>query len=183
MLKQLALSTILFASPAFGMDHSYYFKMRPSYQKNFFLTGAVQAAKSTINNEYKSQQISGYSLQTSIGREYFRFLKVGLGAALVDQSDKSNLTYSFVGQEIGPEVRFVFSSPVANLVLGGAYFGTNKRLNAQILNGQGYRLMLELDHYIATNVNLVGSASLVKEEYRSFKVDGQRYGFGINLWL
>lgn len=208
----LVLVSLAGSSAAFGMgmDHNYYNKMRPAYQKNFYLLQQVQAVSSKVDPSLRegqslssqygiseaSQRHRGYSLQTSVGWEHMRFLKTGMFATLSDQTDRKNRMNGLTGQEFGAEARFILTSPIVNLSLGGAYFGSNKKYvneSKQVsLWGQGTRYSLELDYFVANNVNLVASASLVNEKLadsgsdafvKSMKVAGQRYGAGLCLWL
>ncbi|NBW83062.1 hypothetical protein EBR21_15035, partial [bacterium] len=96
----------------------------------------------------------------------------------------------------GADVKMVMSTPVSNVVVGGAavYSRANLDFDGErvALNGAGYRGIFELSYFASTQVSLVLSASHTVTSYSGKNGKGEvikpvgrtsRLGAGLTVWL
>jgi hypothetical protein len=201
---------ILLAFPALaraGMTHEYYSRGRSPYGSNMYLSQQAHYARTSVlatpGADHRDagapatpHEFRGYSLQTAVGFEHFRFLQTGLTYANAHADSVSGGRDAFAGHEFGAEARIVLTSPVANVGLGGGAYVTKKDLARGLekyaLQGQGYKAGLEFTYFCSPRVSLVASASqhveTLSDRSRGTAVgkaqaQSTRLGGGIAIWL
>jgi|1048.fasta_scaffold37191_1 hypothetical protein len=201
VLKSMLMATCLWvAGPAFGYEltHDYYNRFRSPYKYNLYLSQQVNAARTDVDlgGTSVTQQLNGNGLQLSAGMEHFRFIQTGAFFSTTQMQGSDNSRNELRLVDSGADVKMVMSTPVSNVVVGGAavYSRANLDLDGErvALNGAGYRGIFELSYFASTQVSLVLSASHTVTSYSGKNSKGDvikplgrtsRIGAGLTVWL
>ena len=201
VLKSMLLATCLWvAGPAFGYEltHDYYNRFRSPYKYNLYLSQQVNAARTEVElgGTSGTQQLNGNGLQLSAGMEHFRFIQTGAFFSTTQMQGADNSHNELRLVDSGADVKMVMSTPVSNVVVGGAavYSRANLDFDGErvALNGAGYRGIFELSYFASTQVSLVLSASHTVTSYSGKNGKGEvikpvgrtsRLGAGLTVWL
>jgi hypothetical protein len=213
------------AGPALGyqLTHDYYNRFRSPYRNNVYLSQQVYGARSDIasadtDGDQKpsaapdaavssapsdalkagpsSYRLTGYGLQLSAGLEHLRFIQTGVffSSSQLQNSGTSNVDLRLV--DSGVDVKMVMSTPVSNIIVGGAALYSQAQLNINgerlSLTGGGYRGIFEISYFASSQVSLVLSASHTIANYSGKTDNGEsvkpvsrtsRVGAGLTVWL
>jgi hypothetical protein len=201
ILKMAVLAVSLWSGvPAFGyqLTHDYYNRFRSPYKYNLYLTQQVNAAQAEVklSGFEGGQKFSGNGLQLAAGMEHFRFIQTGafFGTTQMQNSDKSSNEMRMT--DSGVDAKMVMSTPVSNIIVGGAAVYSRANLNLEDekvgLNGAGYRGSFEISYFASTQVSLVLSATHTVTNYSGKNSKGEtvspvartsRLGAGLTVWL
>lgn len=197
----LLAASLWSAGSAYGyeMTHDYYNRFRSPYKYNLYLSQQVHTAQANVDlNEGtgKAQQFNGNGLQLSAGMEHFRFIQTGAFFSSTQMQNPDNSKNEFRSVESGLDTKMVMSTPVANIIVGGAAVYSRSQLNIDgeqiALNGAGYRGLFEVSYFASTQVSLVLSASHTVSNFSGKKSQGEtvkpvgktsRLGAGLTVWL
>ncbi|NBO37900.1 hypothetical protein EBU99_04880 [bacterium] len=202
VLKAVLLGVSLWAvAPAYGyeMTHDYYNRFRSPYKNNVYLSQQVHAAQSDVSlgsENASSQRMNGYGLQLSAGLEHFRFIQTGAFFSTTQMNNPEIGGNELRQVDTGVETRMVMSTPVSNIVVGGAAVVSRANLNIEnerlALSGAGFRGIFEISYYASTQVSLVLGANHTIANFSGKNSKGEavkpvtrttRLGAGLTVWL
>lgn len=199
-LKVLILGlTVWGVAPAYGyeMSHDYYNRFRSPYKNNVYLSQQANMARSDVSvTDAGAQRFDGYGLQLSAGMEHFRFIQTGAFFSTSQLSNPDVAADELRMIESGFETKMVMSTPVSNIIVGGAGVVSRANLNLNgeriAVSGTGVRGTFEVSHYASTQVALVFGASHTITNYSGKNIKGDsmkpvsrtsRLGAGLTVWL
>lgn len=189
------------AAPAQGyqLTHDYYNRFRSPYKYNLYLAQQVNAAQADLAMPSAGNdglKYTGNGLQLAAGMEHFRFIQTGafFSTSQLQNPDKAQHELRLV--DTGFDVKMVMSTPVTNIIVGGAAVYSRANVNSAgeqlLLNGAGYRGIFEMSYFASQQVSLVLSASHTVSNYSGKNSKGElirpvgkasRIGAGLTVWL
>jgi hypothetical protein len=200
-LQMMVLAVSFWSSlPAFGyqLTHDYYNRFRSPYRYNLYLSQQVNAAQGDLktNSADGGQKFSGNGLQLAAGMEHFRFIQTGAFFATTQMQNPDKSANEMRMVDSGVDAKMVMSTPLSNIVVGGAAVYSRANLNLEGekvgLNGAGYRGSFEISYYASAQVSLVLSATHTVTNYTGKNSKGEslspiartsRVGAGLTVWL
>ena len=199
-LKGLILGlTVWGVAPAYGyeMNHDYYNRFRSPYKNNVYLSQQANMARSEVTlSEVGAQRFDGYGLQLSAGMEHFRFIQTGAFFSTTQLSNPDVAADELRMIDSGFETKMVMSTPVSNIIVGGAGVVSRANLNLNgeriAVSGTGVRGTFEVSYYASTQVALVFGANHTITNYSGKNSKGEsvkpisrtsRLGAGLTVWL
>jgi hypothetical protein len=200
LVKFFAVIAVIWGvNPALGyeMTHDYYNRFRSPYRNNVYLSQQVHAVRAELG--LKSDDLSryeGYGLQLSAGLEHFRFIQTGAFFSTTQINDSNRSSNEARMLDSGFEAKMVMSTPVSNIIVGGAGVASRTHLNIDgerlAVSGTGVRGSFEVSYYASTQVSLVFGASHSLMNYTGKNANGEtvkpvsqvtRAGVGLTVWL
>lgn len=200
VLKAMVLGVVAWvATPAYGyqMTHDYYNRFRSPYKNNIYLAQQAHMARGDLGTTAGSaERFDGYGLQLSAGLEHFRFIQTGAFFSSTNLSATEGSGNEARMVDTGGEAKMVMSTPVSNIVVGGAAVVSRAHLNIGgerlVVSGTGFRGTFEISYYASSQVALVFGASHTMSNYSGKNSKGEtvkptartsRVGAGLTVWL
>ena len=200
ILRALILGTAAWVvSPAYGyqVTHDYYNRFRSPYKNNVYLAQQANVARSDVSiSSATIQRFDGYGLQLSAGVEHLRFIQTGAFFATTQLNGAESSAHEARILDTGCEAKMVMSTPVTNVVIGGAGVLSRANLNIEgeriALSGSGVRGSFEVSYFASSQVALVLGASHTVNQYSGKNSKGEnvkplartsRVGAGLTVWL
>jgi hypothetical protein len=200
LLKFFAVIAVIWGvNPALGyeMTHDYYNRFRSPYRNNVYLSQQVHAVRGEMGLSKDSvNRYDGYGLQLSAGIEHFRFVQTGAFFSTTQMSDPDAASNEARMVDTGFEAKMVMSTPVSNIIVGGAGIASRAHLNINgeriAVSGTGVRGSFEVSYYASAQVSLVFGASHSIMNYTGKGANGEslkpvsqvsRAGVGLTVWL
>jgi hypothetical protein len=201
VLQLMVFAVSLYSGiPAFGyqLTHDYYNRFRSPYKYNLYLSQQVNAAQAEVKVPAAGggQKFTGNGLQLAAGMEHFRFIQTGAFFSTTQMQNPDISANEMRMVDSGVDAKMVMSTPLSNIVVGGAAVYSRANLNLEDekvgLNGAGYRGSFEISYFASTQVSLVLSATHTVTNYSGKNAKGEsvspvartsRVGAGLTVWL
>lgn len=200
LVKFFTVITVIWGvNPALGyeMTHDYYNRFRSPYRNNVYLSQQVHAVRGDLGLKDDSlSRFDGYGLQLSAGMEHFRFIQTGAFFATTQLNDVDVAGNEARMVDTGFEAKMVMSTPVSNIIVGGAGMASRAHLNIDgervAVTGTGVRGSFEVSYFASNQVSLVFGASHSIMNYSGKSGSGEalkpvsqitRAGVGLTVWL
>jgi hypothetical protein len=165
-------------SQAGEYSHSYIENTRSGMVTHYYIGSSVEneATKFIITRDGKEKAESwrGYGLNTELGMELLKFMRISINHAFMTAKSESARGVDTTGQRVGLSNYFIFSSPVGNLEMGG---GLNVS-RYEFQEGYDRANIYGQNTYFGLGVNyFLSYSSSVFVRFRSGSEDGT-YGSG-----
>jgi len=126
-IRRIAMLAVLFGmapvTQAGDYSHAYIDSTRSGMVTHYYIGSSIEneATKFVITRDGKetSENWRGYGLNTELGMELLKFMRISLNHAFMTAKSESARGVDTTGSRFGVSNYFIFSSPIGNLEMGG----------------------------------------------------------------